>query len=56
MRLAAKIEDSLFKVYNDTNMKYKTKYRSMMFNLKVKKFCEINGVDYDVLVRCWHLY
>lgn len=35
MRLAAKVEESLFKVYEDTNTKYKNKYRSMMFNLKV---------------------
>ncbi|CAK8683780.1 unnamed protein product [Clavelina lepadiformis] len=33
-KLSNKIEESLFKVYGDTNMKYKNKYRSIMFNLK----------------------
>nr|CAB3238001.1 death-inducer obliterator 1 [Phallusia mammillata] len=33
-RLATKVEESLFKLFSDTNMKYKNKYRSIMFNLK----------------------
>lgn len=34
-KIAFKIEDELFKVFNkDTGQKYRTKYRSLVFNLK----------------------
>ncbi|XP_078480954.1 uncharacterized protein LOC100185461 [Ciona intestinalis] len=34
MRLVDKIEDSLHKLFGETNVKYKNRYRSIMFNLK----------------------
>ena len=35
--LANQVEDDLFNLFNDTNVKYKSKYRSLRFNIKDQK-------------------
>ena len=36
-KVAYTIENELFKIYNETNNKYKAKYRSLIFNIKDPK-------------------
>lgn len=35
--LAKQVEEELFNLFNDTNTKYKSKYRSLRFNIKDEK-------------------
>ena len=36
-KICSTIEDEIVKMYGDTGQKYKTKYRSLIFNLKDSK-------------------
>ena len=54
-RLASKIEDSLFKLFKDTGTKYKNKYRSIIFNLKVTSFLKsvLVSLNNYIVKKAW---